>query len=671
MIVSWNWLTDHVRLHMPVETLTERLALAGFNHESTAEVGGDLAIDLEVTSNRPDCLSHIGVAREISVVFGGNLNVPEPHPKEAAGPVALSTSVTIEAPALCPRFTARLVTGATIRESPWWLRKRLETLGIRPVSNVVDITNYVMFECGQPLHAYDFDRLAGRKLIVRPARKGESIRAINDKVYELEPSMLAIADAERPVGLAGVMGGLETEIGPQTKTILIEAAQFDAMSVRATSRALGLFSPSSYRFERPMDPARTEWASRRCAELILELAGGQLHQGVVDVGSRVSEREAIVLRFAQIPRVLGITIAHDEVVRILRSLGLKLLSEGSDSVTFQPPTWRADLEREIDLIEEAARIHGYEHIPEDRPVPLTRSAKGPRERVEAEVRGVLMGFGFDEAATYSMVDDDHLVAFETGASVEPLRVNHSSRKKENILRTSLVPSLVAARAYNEAHGNLDAELFEIANVYLPRPGQTLPHEPTHLGIVSGREFFEMKGVVEDLIARLHIEDRLEAKPFSHSFFAPGRAAELRVGGTRLGLIGEIDAARLEALGHRGACSAAELSLDVLQQRAELIPRYRPLPPFPVVSRDLSLVLARSTPWAELADVARQAAGTTLESLEYLDVFAGGDIPAGKHSLHFGLRFRHPERTLTGEEVDRAVKAVVDACASRFDATLRG
>jgi phenylalanyl-tRNA synthetase beta chain len=282
-----------------------------------------------------------------------------------------------------------------------------------------------------------------------------------------------------------------------------------------------------------------------------------------------------------------------------------------------------------------------------------------------------MGFGFDEAATYSMVSDDYLVAFETGASVEPLRVNHSSRKKENILRMSLVPSLVAARAYNEAHGNLDAELFEIANVYLPRPGQTLPHEPTHLAIVSGREFFEMKGVVEDLLARLHIEDRLEAKTFAHPFFTAGRAAELRVGGTRLGLIGEIDAARLEALGHRGTCSAAELSLDVLQGRAELIPRYRPLPPFPAVSRDLSLVLARSTPWEELADVARQAAGNTLESLEYLDVFVGGDLPDGKHSLHFGLRFRHAERTLTGEEVDRAVKAVVDACASRFQATLRG
>jgi phenylalanyl-tRNA synthetase beta chain len=671
MIVSWNWLTEYVRLDVAVDVLTERLALAGLNHESTEDVGGDLAIDLEVTSNRPDCLSHIGVAREVGVLFGKDLCEPDPRPREKGPGVETRTAVAIEAPDLCPRFTARVVSGVTIGESPWWLCKRLETLGVRPISNIVDITNYVMFECGQPLHAYDLDRLAGRRLVVRQARPGELLRAINGKTYELSPEMLAIADAERPVGLAGVMGGLDTEIGPETKNILIEAAQFDPMSVRKTSRALGLFSPSSYRFERPMDPERTEWASRRCAGLVLELAGGRLHPGVIDAGTPPSERPVIVLRLDQVLRVLGITIDRAEVIRILRALGLEPLDESEHSLMYRPPSWRADLEREIDLIEEVARIHGYHHIPEDRPVPLTRSARGPRERIETEVRAVLTGLGFDEAATFSLVSEELIVPSSTDTEAPaPIRVDHSSRKRENLLRTSLVPSLLAARAYNEAHGNADAALFEIANVYLPRPDRPLPDEPARLALVAGLDFLGMKGVVEGLLGRLHAERDLEVQPTSHPLYAPGRVAELTLAGVPLGLVGEIAPERLESLGVRAGSAAAELTFEVLQEKAQLIPHYRPLPAFPTVSRDLSLVVTRTLPWGDLARVVREAAGPVLEALEYLDVFAGGDLPVDKHSLHFGLRFRHSERTLTGEDVEQAVQTIVDACAQRFGATLR-
>jgi len=296
MIVSWNWLTEYVRLDMPVEVLTERLALTGLNHESTTDVEGDLAIDLEVTSNRSDCLGHIGIAREVGVVFDRPLRIPAADPHVSGPSVETRTAIAIESPEVCPRFTGRVVSGATVGESPWWLRKRLETIGVRPISNIVDVTNYVMFECGQPLHAYDLDRLAEHRLIVRKARGGETLRAINGKTYELGPDMLVIADTQRPVGLAGVMGGLDTEIGFDTTNVLIEAARFDAMSVRRTSRALGLFSPSSFRFERPLDPEITEWASRRCAELILEVAGGTLHPGVIDVGNRAPAPRTIALR---------------------------------------------------------------------------------------------------------------------------------------------------------------------------------------------------------------------------------------------------------------------------------------------------------------------------------------------------------------------------------------
>src|SRR4051794_7762354 len=346
MIVSWNWLSDYLKLDMPVEVLSERLALAGLNHESTEEVGGDLAIDLEVTSNRPDCLGHLGVAREIGVLFDRRLTIPDPRPKTDGADVATIARVAIEAPDLCSRFTGRAITGAKVKESPWWLRKRLETLGVRPISNVVDVTNYVMFECGQPLHAYDLAKVEGRALIARRGRKGERLQAINGKEHELTPDMQVIADAVRPVGRAGVRGGLGAEIGPETSDVLIEAARFDSLSVRRTSRSLGLISDSSYRFERPIDPEVTEWASRRCAELILATAGGTLHPGMVNAGGTAGDRPTIALRLDQIARILGIAIDPAEVSRILRALGLEAAGGPPEAPRFRPPSWRSDLERE-------------------------------------------------------------------------------------------------------------------------------------------------------------------------------------------------------------------------------------------------------------------------------------------------------------------------------------
>lgn len=671
MIVSWNWLSQYVRLDMPVDALTERLALTGLNHEATEEVGGDLAIDLEVTSNRPDCLGHLGVAREVSVVFGKDLHIPDPRPTTSGEAVGTLTSVEVEDLVLCPRFTARVVTGATVKESPWWMRKRLETLGVRPISNVVDVTNYVMFECGQPLHAYDLDTLSGRRLVVRRARPGEPLTAINNKTYELTPEMLVIADAERAVGLAGVMGGLSTEIGPKTTEILIEAARFDPMTTRRTGRTLGLSSAAGYRFERPIDPEMTEWASRRCAELILETAGGTLHPGLIDVGIAAPPRDAITLRLDQIPRVLGIAIDGETVAKILLALGLTPAGETFSTLAFRPPSWRSDLEREIDLIEEVARVHGYEHIPEDRPVPLARSAKGRRERVESEVRAALTGLGFDEACTFSLVARADWDPFPGGDEAPPpLKVEHSTRKREVFLRRAIAPSLLQARGYNEAHGTPDAELFEIAGVYRPRPGTPLPEEPTRLAMVSGRDFLAMKGVIEALIGRLHLPGHLDARPSTHPLLAPGRQADLTLDGVPFGTIGEIARGDFDTFGLRTPCTTAEIDFGLLQDRANLVPQNRPVFAYPSVERDLSLIVEQSLPWSELADAARKAAGSSLVSLAFLDTFSGANIPEGKHSLHFGLTFRHPDRTLTGEEVERSVQAVAEACATRFGATLR-
>jgi phenylalanyl-tRNA synthetase beta chain len=670
MIVSWNWLTDYLRLDMPVEALTERLALSGLNRESVDDVGGDIAIDLEVTSNRPDCLGHLGVAREIAVLYERALRIPDPGPPVDGQPVESQTSVAVEDQALCPRFTARVVRGVKVGESPWWLRKRLETIGVRPISNIVDVTNYVMFECGQPLHAYDLPRLAEERLIVRRAGRGETLTAINNRIYELKPDMLVIADAARPVGLGGVMGGLDTEIEPGTTEVLIEAAQFDAASVRRTSRALGLFSPSSFRFERPLDPEMTEWASRRCAELILKVAGGKLHPGVIDTRRGGPARPAIVLRLAQFERVLGIAIDRAVAVRILKALGLALLSEDAASLTFQPPSWRSDLEREIDLIEEVARIHGYHHVPENQAVALTSAPRGARERVESAARQILTGAGFNEAVTLSIVEDHVAAPIAPGPAASPLRVDHSSRKKETALRQSLVPSLLAARAFNEAHGQPDASLFEIANVYLPAAGKALPEEPTRLALVSGLDFRGIKGVVEALLDGLHTGGSLVARPVRIPLFVDGTAAELLVDSIHLGYLGEIGQATCSVFELKEQCAAAEIEFDVLLNRANLVAQLRALPPYPAVGRDLSLVVARGLQWGDLREVVVGAAGETLEAVSYLDTFRGGNLPETEQSVHFNMVFRHPERTLTGEEVERAVKAVTQACEARFQAKLR-
>jgi len=438
--------------------------MAGLNVESQKTVGDDRAIDVEITSNRPDCLGHIGIAREAAVLCGSALKVPEPNPKTATAKTASAktadaTSVVVECLDLCPQYFARVIRGVKVGPSPAWLRKRLEAIGVASINNVADVTNYVLMECGQPLHAFDFDRLHGRRIIVRRARPGEKLLAINQRTYDLQPGMCVIADADHPVGLGGVMGGLETEIGPTAKNVLIESANFSPMSVRNTARKLALHSDASYRFERGIDVAQLDWASRRCCQLILELAGGELLDGAAFAGNAIDhDRPRISLRFARIRQILGIDVPANEAVRILASLGIEPVgTPSSDGCEFVPPSWRRDVLREIDLIEEVARIYGYDKIPQDVPVPLKVSAKTLRDRVTESARTVLTSVGFFEAVTMSFVSEDLANLFQPRGPVPKLTVDHSSRKHENVLRQSLIPSLLMSRQVNQRQGNSNAE----------------------------------------------------------------------------------------------------------------------------------------------------------------------------------------------------------------------
>jgi phenylalanyl-tRNA synthetase beta chain len=683
MLVSWNWLKQYVPLDMPLEELQRRLMMAGLNHEGTEEVAGDLAIDLEITSNRPDCLGHIGIAREVAVLWGRALTIPAANPTESKTPVGELVKVRIECPDLCLRYTARVIRGAKVGPSPKWMTRRLETVGLTPINNVVDISNYVLMECGQPLHTFDFGKLNGREIIVRrPKTDGEAIQAIDHKIYQfIDPNVCLICDSESPVAIGGVMGGAQTEISPNTRDVLVEAAEFDPVSIRNTARVLNLHSDSSYRFERRIDPEGLDWASRRCCELILDLAGGELATGVVDVGQPPPRREPIVLRLAQLKRVLGIDVPAERVREILLALGNEevdsLAAAGTaapaprlPSLTVLPPSWRRDLTREIDLIEEVARIHGYEAIPEDVSVPMAASARRRDDRVLEKIRRVLTATGFDEALTLSVVDEQTSAALSPWTDAEPLRSQMPVIRGADCLRRSLVPSLLGVRRTNEALSNPDIELFEIAKVYLPESGQ-LPREELLLAVTSGQEYLAVKGIIEAILGELKISAPLLAGDADISLLDPGASCCVRFGDERFGYVGQLRAEALRQFDLRGPATVAEIRLAPLVAAADLVPRCVAQSAYPAVTRDLNLVVDEAVRWADVAATVRESGGRWFESLEYRDTYRDPErLGRGKKSLLFTIALRSAEGTLTSQQADEVRDRVVAACRAKHGAELR-
>ena len=536
MIVSWDWLTDYVDLKMDHDDLVDRLTMSGLNHEGTETVAADKAIDLEVTSNRPDCLGHVGVAREISVLYDLPMKVADPQPKVSKESIDDFCSVEIKSEN-CFRYTARLLKGVKIGPSPDWLKNRLATIGVETVNNVVDVTNYVMFEIGQPLHAFDFKKIVGGKIVVRDAKQDESFEAIDHKTYSLDADMCVIADQVDAVAIGGVMGGAGSEVSDDTSEVLIEAAYFDQLSVRRTARRLTLQSPSSFRFERNIDSQMLDWASRRCCELILEIAGGTLVEGCIDVGQAPPQPPTLTLRYAQLERLLGIKIPVNVTNKILAELGLSIQSLKDDLVEVEAPSWRKDLTREVDLIEEVGRIYGFDKVPDDAPVPMSASYRPKADRALDRVRNVLLASGFDEAMTPSLVPEPWSNAFTPWTDHAPLKSSQPmlgvlEKASQNIgsvdlLRRSLVPSLLEVYRINEFRSNNDIELFETAKVYLPIKGKPIPKQPTKVSLVSGRDFFAVKGILEAIVDAMSPEVKFNLVSTEHELLDPDQSGELK------------------------------------------------------------------------------------------------------------------------------------------------
>ncbi|MDB5173154.1 MAG: pheT, partial [Phycisphaerales bacterium] len=564
MKTSLEWLRDFLPGTLDAQAAGESLTYGGFPVENIERHGDDPVLDVEVTSNRGDCLSHVGVARELSALLNREFRDIAPRAKESGPPTASAVSVGIEATDLCPHYTARLIRNVKIGPSPAWLARRLEAVGIRPISNVVDVTNYVLYETGQPLHAFDFRKVERGKIIVRRAKQGEKIVSLDGKERTLTTDMLVIADAARPVAIAGVMGGHDSEVSAGTTDVLIESARFDPLSVRKTSRALDLRSDSSYRFERGIDPLLPQRASLRAAQLILETAGGELFSGLVEAGATGWQPKTLTLRLARLTQILGVEFPPATVIEALRRLQLQPVLR-NDHVECTIPSYRLDLNIEVDLVEEVARVVGYDKVPVRDEISIRVTPPNPIADAMETVRLTLVGGGFFEAITFSFVSD--LLANDFApAGAHPtaplLRAEHTVRKADAHLRPSILPGLLESVRHNETAGGIEPRLFEIGSTFWRDPAGN-PVERRRLAMVGGHDLRDVRGAVESLLRRLDANRAVAIIPDPRPGFAPAASGRIEWGGQPVGHLGKIDRAVAEKLSLREIPAAAELDIEPL------------------------------------------------------------------------------------------------------------
>ena len=643
----------------------------------------DTVLELEITPNRPDCLSIIGVAREIRAETGNELKLPEVNLQESEADIRELTSITIDAPELCPRYAARVIRGVKIGESPAWLKQRLESIGVGVINNIVDATNFVLMEYGQPLHAFDYHKLAENRIVVRRATEGEQITTLDEEARDLAPDMLVIADAEKPVALAGIMGGYDSEITEITCDVLLESANFQPSSVRATARKLGIHTEASYRFERGADPEAVIPALDRAAQLIVELAGGTICEGIIDVYPGKKEPSQIQLRPERVNFILGTALETTEMEQILSRLGFGIEGSQSEKNVYQVtvPSFRSDTTREIDMIEEIARVHGYDNIPTtlpkgDIPIPAPNISVEVRKRI----KHFLLGSGMMESVNYSFCHSNCFDKIRFAAD-NPLRqtlqLKNPLSPEMSVLRTTLLPSLLDNAQHNHNHQIDNIALFEISTVFIQG------EEPARVaGILAGEigggvygnpyqppDFFDMKGIVEGMLEVCGIINYTFKKTDDPTFH-PGRNAEVLLDGIRIGILGEAHPKVLESYELPYKAYLFELDLEALAEAADFSKCFEPIPIYPSVLRDLAIVVDQEMQSDVPIEIIYSTGGELVESVRLFDVYDGDQVPEGKKSLAYTITYHSATETLTDKAVNDLHDKVVKRLNQELGAELR-
>jgi phenylalanyl-tRNA synthetase beta chain len=677
MRIPVAWLRDFVDVPASPRELADALTLVGLAVDAVEGSGDGAVLDIDVTTNRVDCMNVLGVAREVAVIYGLPLRPPKASLTETGLPADQALGVAIEAGDLCARFCARVM-DVRIGPSPAWLRDRLEMAGVRAINNIVDLTNYVMIEMGQPSHAFDLARVPGGRLIARWAREGEHLTTLDGTARRLGARNGVVAGPDGALAIAGVMGGAASEVSDETRVVALEAAYWEPLAIRRSAKALAMHTEASHRFERGADPEGPAVATERLAHLLLQIDAGSVRPGLIDVVARAVRARSARLRPARANAVLGVEVPAERQGKILRGLGFVAGAGDGQGVPWTIPTWRGDVTREADLVEEVGRHFGIDRVPSTLPASTRAEGLRTHQRRERALRDLLIGAGLSEAINYAFVASARAAA--DPAPRVPLANPLSS--DQDVLRSSLtVPGLLESLARNLRQGRRDAGLFEIGRVF--SPGEALPREERRLGLVlmgewrgrhwsnKGRpaDFYDAKGIVEALAHRLGGTVRLRAGG-APAFLHPGRSARVAVDGAPMGWLGLVHPDVARDFDLRGDVVAAELGLETLLTAPRAAVRARSLPRFPEVNRDLSVVWPASRESAELRDLVTAAAGERLIEVAVVDRYAGPGIPEGRVSLTISLRFQDEQRTLTGEEVQAAVSRVV-ASLKDAGAEIRG
>jgi phenylalanyl-tRNA synthetase beta chain len=687
MKFSLEWIREYVDDGLPPAEVGARLTAVGIPLDGIERVGDDTVFDFDVTTNRVDCMNHLGLARELAAATGAKLREPDAEVTEAPDLSAAKTaSVAVESEDLCGRYTARVIAGVKVGPSPAWLLRRLAAIGQRPINSVVDATNFVLWELGHPLHAFDLHRLEQRRILVRRARKGETLRTLDGLDRKLDPEVLVIADGKRPVALAGVMGGFDSEISETTTDVLLESAHFDPVSIRRTARRFGLHTDASHRFERGADLEATRKAADRCARLIAEIAGGRVASGALDCRSAPPFSRGVPLRPARASGLLGVEVPPSGIRGILERLGCRV--DASDAARWRVaiPSFRGDLALEEDLVEEIARHFGYDRIPSTLPRVFGMPEGRPEpDRLGAMVRQAMVRSGFVEAINLSLVsaaDNERLERAGAG-----FRVTNPLAEGQDRLRTTLLPGLLRNVAHNLNHGAPEVRLFEVGNAFLPsRAPSGAPDEQERLAwVCAGKggakhwsaepqapDLFDLKGAVE-VAARLLGVPAPEWSPARRDHLVPGSSAEAVCDGASAGAAGELSRAIAQAYGIEAPVFVAEIALARLwaPRAAGAVPRHAPLPRTPAVTRDLSILLDASRSYSEVERTIREVQGVPLVRVVLFDRYEGEQVPDGKVSLAVKVVLRDPRRTLLSEEVSGMMERIVQRLRERLGAVLRG